>query len=212
MSDDRTRLVAGALALGLELDAAAVERLLAYRDLLAKWNRAYNLTAVRDPAEMIEKHLLDSLSVAAYVHGDRICDVGTGGGLPGIPLAIVHPGRRFTLLDSNGKKTRFLVQAVAELQLQNVTVVHARAEQHRPAVPCTTVVTRAFATLADMLAASGHLLAPDGVFLAMKGVYPQEELAAVPPTFHVQGVLELHVPGLEGTRHLVRIAPAGQEG
>ncbi|MGE0080772.1 MAG: 16S rRNA (guanine(527)-N(7))-methyltransferase RsmG [Thiohalomonadaceae bacterium] len=212
MSDDRTRLAAGARALGLELDASALDRLLAYRDLLAKWNRAYNLTAVRDPAEMIEKHLLDSLSVAPYLHGDRICDVGTGGGLPGVPLAIVQPGRRFTLLDSNGKKTRFLVQAAAELGLQNVTVVHARAEQHRPAERCTTVVTRAFATLADMLAASGHLLAPGGVFLAMKGVYPREELAAVPPTYRVQDVLELHVPGLEGARHLVRIAPAGQEG
>lgn len=212
MSDDRTRLARGAAALGLALDAPTLDRLLAYRDLLAKWNRAYNLTAVREPAAMIEKHLLDSLSVAPYLQGDRVCDVGTGGGLPGVPLAIVQPGRQFTLLDSNGKKTRFLVQVAAELRLPNVTVVHARAEQHQPERPYDTVVTRAFATLADMLAASGHLLAPGGVFLAMKGVYPREELTAVPPPFHVQDVLALRVPGLEGARHLVRIAPAGQEG
>jgi 16S rRNA (guanine527-N7)-methyltransferase len=185
---------------------------MAYVALLVKWNRAYNLTAVRDPAEMIEKHLLDSLSITGYLHGGRICDVGTGAGLPGVPLAIACPERHFTLLDSNGKKTRFLVQAAAELQLRNLDVVHARAEQYRPPAPCDTVVTRAFATLADMLATSGHLLAADGRFLAMKGAFPRDELAAVPPGFRVQDVVELHVPGLEGARHLVRIAPAGEEG
>ena len=212
MNDDRTRLAAGAVQLGVSLDGAALDRLMAYVALLVKWNRAYNLTAVRDPAEMIEKHLLDSLSITGYLHGERICDVGTGAGLPGVPLAIACPERHFTLLDSNGKKTRFLVQAAAELQLRNLDVVHARAEQYRPPAPCDTVVTRAFATLADMLAASGHLLAADGRFLAMKGAFPRDELAAVPPGFRVQDVVELHVPGLEGARHLVRIAPAGEEG
>jgi len=212
MNDDRTRLAAGAAQLGVPLDGAALDRLMAYVALLVKWNRAYNLTAVRDPAEMIEKHLLDSLSIAGYLHGEHICDVGTGAGLPGVPLAIVCPERHFTLVDSNGKKTRFLVQAAAELQLRNLDVVHARAEQYRPPASCDTVVTRAFATLADMLAASGHLLAADGRFLAMKGAYPRDELAAVPPGFRVQDVVELHVPGLEGARHLVRIAPAGEEG
>ncbi len=212
MKDDRTRLTTGAAQLGVPLDTAALDRLMAYVALLVKWNRAYNLTAVRDPAEMIEKHLLDSLSVAPYLHGGRICDVGTGAGLPGIPLAIVCPERHFILLDSNGKKTRFLVQAAAELQLHNLDVVHARAEQYRPPAPCDTVVTRAFATLADMLATSGHLLGADSRFLAMKGAYPRDELAAIPPGFRVQDVVELHVPGLEGARHLVRIAPAGEEG
>lgn len=212
MTDDRTRLAAGAARLGLTLDPARIDSLMAYVALLVKWNRAYNLTAVRDPAEMIEKHLLDSLSVAPHLHGDRVCDVGTGAGLPGIPLAIVYPQRHFTLVDSNSKKTRFLVQAAAELKLHNVDAVHARAEQYRPAEPCSTVVTRAFATLADMLAASGHLVAPHGLFLAMKGAYPQDELAAVPSGFRVQDVVELHVPGLEGARHLVRIAPQGEEG
>jgi 16S rRNA (guanine527-N7)-methyltransferase len=211
MSDHRTRLAAGAKALGLDLDPATLDRLMAYVALLGKWNRAYNLTAVRDPGEMIEKHLLDSLSVAPHLHGERICDVGTGAGLPGIPLAMLFPERRFTLLDSNGKKTRFLVQAKAELGLANVDVVNARAEQHRDQEGYDTVVTRAFATLADMLAASGHLLAPGGRFLAMKGAYPRDELAAVPPAFRVLDVVELHVPGLEGARHLVRIAPAGEE-
>jgi 16S rRNA (guanine527-N7)-methyltransferase len=200
-------LADGVRSLGLSLGAEQQTRLLAYVVLLDKWNKAYNLTAVRNPAEMVTKHLLDSLAVAPYVSGATVCDVGTGAGLPGIPLAVLFPEKQFTLLDSNGKKTRFLVQVTAELEIQNVTVANARAEAFRPGAPFETVITRAFSSLADMLASSRHLLAPSGRFLAMKGTFPKEELAALPSGFRVEAVTELHVPGLAGSRHLVCIAP-----
>jgi 16S rRNA (guanine527-N7)-methyltransferase len=205
-----SQLEQGIEGLGLTLNQASREKLLTYLHLLVKWNKAYNLTAIRDPGEMVTKHLLDSLSVQPHLHGDSVCDVGTGAGLPGIPLAVANPARSFTLLDSNGKKTRFLIQTAAELGLKNVRVIHSRAEQFQPAAPFATVITRAFSSLADMLAASRHLLASDGRFLAMKGTYPHEELALLPPGFRVEAVIELKVPGLEGTRHLVRIAPGDQ--
>jgi 16S rRNA (guanine527-N7)-methyltransferase len=207
-ADPAATLAQGIAALGLPLDAAQQERLLAYLALLVKWNQAYNLTAIRQPLEMVTKHLLDSLAVQPYLYGTRVLDVGSGAGLPGIPLAIADPAREFTLLDSNGKKTRFLLQAKGELRLSNLSVVHSRLEQYRPGQLFDTVTARAFASLADMTAGTAHLLAPGGSLLAMKGEYPQDELDALPPGFVVREIIALTVPGLEAQRHLVRIAPA----
>ncbi len=198
-------LTDGLTALGLVLDMEQQEKLLAYVALLYKWNKTYNLTAVRDPLEMVGKHLLDSLAILPHLHGPRILDVGSGAGLPGIPLAIAAPRLELTLLDSNSKKTRFLVQAKGELGLSNLSVVHSRVEQFRPERLFDTVTARAFASLADMLAGTAHLLAPGGCLLAMKGEYPTEELAALPPGVEVREVIALTVPGLQAQRHLVRI-------
>lgn len=199
----RQRLGAGLAALQLELDENVVERLLDYVDLLARWNATYNLSAVRDPAEMVTRHLLDSLSVLPHVAGASLADLGTGAGLPGIPLAIATPARAVTLVDSNGKKTRFLRAAVRELGLDNVRVVEARVEQAEGVYDCITA--RAFASLADMLGWGGHLLAAHGTWLALKGRYPQDELAALPPGFGVERILPLQVPGLDAERHVVVI-------
>jgi 16S rRNA (guanine527-N7)-methyltransferase len=204
------RLSRGLHALHLELPEAARAKLLDYLRLLEKWNRAYNLTAVRDPDEMVTRHLLDSLAVAPHLAGPRVLDVGTGAGLPGIPLAIALPALDFTLLDSNAKKTRFVTQAAAELGLANVRVVQARAEDFRPAAPFDTVVARAFASIPDMLAACAHLCAPQGRLLAMKGKLPESELAALPAGIRLVESLRLAVPGLGAQRHLVVLAPTHQ--
>ncbi len=232
--DLRQRLDAGLAAMGLELSEAQRETLIAYVGLLSKWNRAYNLTAVRDPREMMVRHILDSLAVAPYVgghpgaehggaasggsvsynasgttgpHGDplRIIDVGTGPGLPGIPLAVFCPECEFFLLDTNGKKTRFLIQAKAELGLGNVTVVHSRVEAYRPDVPFDVVIARAFASLSEIVSGCRHLLAPRGRILAMKGTLPEAELAAMPADVSAQAA-RLTVPGLEHEkRHVIAI-------
>ena len=216
MTELRNKLDVGLKKLGLDLPEAVRDGLVAYVQMLDKWNKAYNLTAIRDPREMVTRHLLDSLAVVPHFHALRIIDVGTGGGLPGIPLALVFPDREFVLLDSNSKKTRFLVQARSELGLQNVTVVHSRVEDYQSEQPFDAVITRAFASVADILTGSRHLLKAGGEFLAMKGVMPADELASLPPGFHLQEVIALKVPGLEREqRHLLRIvsdAPAeGQE-
>lgn len=208
--DPAARLATGLAALGLDPPAGSRERLLAYLDLLVRWNRAYNLTAVRDPGEMVTRHLLDALSVLPFIQDAPLLDLGTGPGLPGIPLAIARPGLPLTLLDSNGKKTRFCTQAVAELGLPAVAVVQARAEAYQPPVPFLQVISRAFASLADLQRASAHLLAPGGRLLAMKGRRPEAELAEVqgeagPPTVDVH---RLTVPGLAGERHLVVLGGA----
>ncbi|MFO7603994.1 MAG: 16S rRNA (guanine(527)-N(7))-methyltransferase RsmG [Gammaproteobacteria bacterium] len=179
---------------------------LAYLSLLSHWNQAYNLTAIRTPAEMVRLHLLDSFSVHPYLHGDRVLDVGTGAGLPGIPLALANPERDFTLLDSLGKKTRFLQQAVNHLELENVTVVQSRIEDFQPSLGFSTVISRAFASLQDMVHHSRHCLARGGHLLAMKGQYPHAELAALGPEVEVLSVEQLEVPGLSAERHLVIMA------
>ena len=197
------RLCAGTAELGLATTAEARERLLDYVELLMRWNAAYNLTGVRDPADMVTRHLLDSLAVAAYVQGDSLADLGSGAGLPGIPLAILEPARQHVLIDSNGKKTRFLREAVRTLALDNVRVEQSRVEDARGQFDCITA--RAFATLTDMLALGGHLLAPQGVWLALKGQWHKEEILGVPAGFQVTDVHPLAVPGLGAARHVVII-------
>jgi 16S rRNA (guanine527-N7)-methyltransferase len=197
----RQRLDAGLSALRLSLDETAIARLLDYVDLLERWNAAYNLTAVRDPAEMVTRHLVDSLAILPYVSGATLADLGSGAGLPGIPLAIAEPARETLLVDSNGKKARFLREAVRRLDLRHVRVAESRVEEVAGTFDCITA--RAFASLADMLRWGGHLLAPDGIWLAMKGRVAEDELDAVPPDFHVEKIIELNVPGLDAERHLV---------
>jgi 16S rRNA (guanine527-N7)-methyltransferase len=195
----------GCDTLQLPLDSRQQAQLLDYLGLLARWNKAYNLTAVRDEAQMVTRHLLDSLVIAPHIRGQRLMDVGTGAGLPGIPLAILFPEREFHLLDSNGKKTRFLFQVKTALHLDNMVVHHARVESFVPTEPFDVVLSRAFASLGDMVDGCRHLLAPDGRFLAMKGAYPTDELEAVSTHCELKAVYPLAVPGLAEQRHLVEI-------
>jgi 16S rRNA (guanine527-N7)-methyltransferase len=193
----------GCRALELAFTDYQYQRLAVFVNLLHKWNKAYNLTAIRDPLQMVPRHILDSLSVAPHLSGERIVDVGTGGGLPGIPLAIAFPERQFTLLDSNGKKTRFLFQVKQELMLDNVTIVHSRVESYQPEKAFDGVISRAFASLLDMTEGCKHLLEPQGKFFAMKGVFPQSELSEVEKHYIVVASHQLAVPGLEGERCLL---------
>jgi 16S rRNA (guanine527-N7)-methyltransferase len=193
----------GFAALGLELRADERARLERYLDLIEKWNRVYNLTAIRDRERMVTHHLLDSLAVLPHVKGPRVLDVGSGAGLPGIPLAIANAGLQVTLLDSNHKKTAFLRQAVAELALGNATVETERVESWRTSARFETIVSRAFSDLGEFVAASGRLLAPGGIIAAMKGVHPSDEIERIPGGFQVVNVVKLAVPGLGAERHLV---------
>ncbi|CAA0115200.1 Ribosomal RNA small subunit methyltransferase G [Halioglobus japonicus] len=192
--------------LELAVDDAQRQQLLDYLALLAKWNKAYNLTAVRDEAQMVTRHLLDSLAIAPFINRQRLIDVGTGAGLPGVPLAILFPQREFHLLDSNGKKTRFLFQVKTALGLDNMAVHHSRVEAFRAAEPYDAVLSRAFASLQDMVQGCRHLLAPDGCFLAMKGQLPSEELAPLSQDYPESAIYPLCVPGLDEQRHLVVLA------
>jgi len=195
------QLEQGLAALGLALPPDAVARLLAYQALLERWNSAYNLTAVRDPAEMVTRHLLDSLAILPFVEGASLADLGTGPGLPGIPLAIAAPGRDVLLVDSNGKKVRFLREAIRALKLEGVRAVQSRVEEVQGQFDCITA--RAFASLADMLAWGGHLLAPGGSWLAMKGRSADDELPGIPAGFRLRGQHVLHVPGLQAERQVL---------
>ncbi|MCP5166087.1 MAG: 16S rRNA (guanine(527)-N(7))-methyltransferase RsmG [Pseudomonadales bacterium] len=200
------RLQRGCDALGLECDAGHRQQLLAYLQLLHKWNAAYNLTAVRDPEQMVTRHLLDSLAVAPYLPAGNAIDVGTGAGLPGVPLAIVFPQRQFALLDSNGKKTRFLFQVKTALSLDNMQVHHQRVESFQPSGSYDVVLSRAYASLRDMVSSCRHLLAPGGRFLAMKGSLDPGELEQVAASCEVLAVHALAVPGLNEQRHLLDLA------
>ena len=199
----------GLAAMELSLTKSQQQQLLAFLGLLNKWNRAYNLTAVRDERVMVSRQLLDSLSILPWVTTEQLLDAGAGGGLPGIPLAIALPAKRFTLLDSNGKKTRFLNQCVLELGLGNVEVIHGRAEDCSPEEPFTQISSRAFTALENLVNWCGDLLANEGEFLAMKGQFPDDEVAALPAGWQVKSSHSLDVPGAGGERHLVVIARAG---
>lgn len=204
-----SQLGLGLAALDASLPAGSVERLAQYLRLLEKWNRVHNLTAIREPEQMVTMHVLDSLSILPHLASARsLVDVGTGAGLPGIPLAIARPDLRVTLLDSSHKKATFLEQARLELKLANVTVACERAERWHPAEPFDAVVSRAFADLADFVLAARHLLAPGGTMLAMKGVHPFEEIARLPAGCRLDQVVELSVPTLEAKRHLVLLKAA----
>ncbi len=198
----------GLVALGLDLDDTTQAALLRYAMLLRRWNRVYNLTAVDDPGAIVTRHLLDALAVLPWVPEGRLLDVGSGAGLPGLPLALARPELDVTLLDASGKRVRFLRQAVIELGLANAHPLQARAEAHRPQRRYDAVITRAFANISDMLSACRHLVADAGVILAMKGQRPDEELAALPPDIVLRDVVPLAVPGLDAARHLVRLVPA----
>jgi 16S rRNA (guanine527-N7)-methyltransferase len=199
------QLQQGLNSINLSLSEAQRSKLLDYIELMRKWNQSFNLTAITNPASMISHHLLDSLIIAPYLKGQQHIDVGSGAGLPGIPLAIALPEQQFTLLDSNGKKTRFLLQAKLHLQLNNIQVVQKRVEDYQPNILFDNVLSRAFASISDMLNWSEHLCKPNGHFLALKGQFPDKELASLPTGFKVDSAHSLLVPGIEGQRHLLII-------
>lgn len=207
------QLEQGAAELGLALDSAQRTRLMQFAALLARWNRVHNLTAIEAPGQVVTHHLLDSLAVAPLLGaraGQRVLDVGSGGGLPGVPLAIARPQERFTLLDKVAKKVAFVQQAKGELKLDNVEPLHARVEDHR-APPYDVVLSRAFASLADFVQLTRHLVAPGGRWLAMKGTPPSAELATLAqtcPEVRVERTVKLRVPFLEAERHVVLLVPA----
>jgi len=195
-------LISGLASLNLVIDEDKINQLLSFIKLIEKWNKAYNLTAIRDREEMVRLHLLDSLAILPYIEGERVIDIGTGAGLPGIPLAICLPETEFTLLDSNAKKTRFVQQAVLELKLKNVAVHHQRVEQFHPEKKFHVVITRAFASLPEIIELTAHLLNKEGFLLAMKGQNPEAELEQIAAK---KTVIPISVPGIEAERCLVRI-------
>lgn len=203
------RLAAGLAELGLDLPADAQAKLLAFRDLLMKWNKTYNLTALRDPAQAISHHLLDSLTILPHLGDGPLLDVGSGGGLPAIPLAIARPELAISMVDTVQKKTTFLRQAAIELGLNNVTVHHARVEEMQGQY--AQISSRAFAEIALFVKLTRHLLAPDGQWLAMKGIQPDDEISALPTGIAVAQIIPLHVPGLDAERHLIRLIKTGAD-
>jgi 16S rRNA (guanine527-N7)-methyltransferase len=203
----QTQLAAGIAALGLALPEGAEAKLLDYLALLDKWNRVYNLTAVRDTERMVSHHVLDSLAAVPFFQGETVLDVGSGGGLPGIPLAIARPELQVTLIDSIAKKTAFLLQAKAELGLANVQVVTGRVEDFRPPTGFDIITSRAFSDLKEFVTLTRHLLKPSGHWLAMKGLIPHEEIASLPGWVKVSANHALLVPGLEASRHLIVLEP-----
>jgi 16S rRNA (guanine527-N7)-methyltransferase len=206
---DADILRAGAAKLGVGLDEHLQTQLLAYVELLFKWNKVYNLTAIRDKSEMVSHHLLDSLAVVPHLWSGRWLDVGSGGGMPGLVLAIVKPDWQFTLLDSNTKKTGFVQQAVIEIGLKNVSVHSGRVEDWHPEYKFDGIISRAFAELGEFLAVSRHLIAPNGRWAAMKG-QPEPELAGITKGFEIENIVSLKVPGIEAARSLV-IAKVSRE-
>ncbi len=195
----------GLQSLDLSLEKSAIDKLLAYVDLLLRWNKAYNLTAVREPAQIVSRHLLDSLSLLPWLAGDTLLDVGSGAGLPGVPLAIAKPDLQVTLLDSLGKRCRFLRQVRRELALENVEVVEARAEDWQTGALPAIITARAVAALPLLLQQTSHLFAADTRLLAAKGRWPEAELADLPDAFKLQESVKLNIPGVAAERHLLLI-------
>ena len=207
MLDNQQReLEQGLGSLGISFTAQQVDRLLAFLAMLERWNKAFNLTSIHDPLQMLRLHVLDSAAIHHHIEGAvSVIDVGSGAGLPGIPLAILNPQKHFTLLDSNGKKTRFIFQAITELGLCNVREINQRAEQYRPKTPFDTVTSRAFSSLPKMLKQCDHLVASEGFFLAMKGKKPDLELSLITKAYKVVDLVKIAVPNVDGERHLVKI-------
>lgn len=190
----------------INLSEAQIKQQLALVGLLDKWNKAYNLTSVRNPKDMLTRHIMDSLAIRKYLHGQRFIDVGTGPGLPGLPLAIAEPDKEFVLLDSLGKRIRFIRQVCHELKLSNVTAVQARVEDYQDEKQFDGVISRAFASLNDMLSWCEHLPAENGRFYALKGLYPQDELEQLPGQYKIESIEQINVPGIDASRHIVIIS------
>lgn len=210
MSQLRTQLDALIAQTDLDVSSHQREQLVGYVEMLNKWNKAYNLTSVRDPQEMLVKHIMDSIIVSTHLHGERFIDVGTGPGLPGIPLAIMNPGKAFFLLDSLGKRIRFIKQVLHELKIDNVNPIQSRVEEYQPEEKFDGVLSRAFASITDMVEWCHHLPKADtGNFLALKGQLPQDEIDQLPEWCSVTDIKALNVPQLEGERHLVILSRKG---
>ena len=207
---ERELLTEGGAQFDLTIDRAHADALLDLVDALEIGNAQFNLTAIRDRLGMLRKHVLDSLSLQPFLKGSRIADVGTGAGFPGLPLAIVNPDRQFALIEATAKKARFVERTIERLGLRNVQVVNERAERFRPVEPFDTILARALSSLSDFVAYAGHLCAPDGRLLAMKGKRPDEEIWALPKSFRVVAVHRIKLPGLDDERHIVELSPAGR--
>lgn len=210
LSPNQQELELGIKTLGLNYSSYQVEQLLAYLEMLQRWNKAYNLTAIREPIQMVRLHLLDSLAIHPFIQGVKdIIDVGTGPGLPGIPLAILNPDINFTLLDSNGKKTRFLFQAINDLSLSNAREINQRVEKYQPENTFDIILSRAFSSISDMLYQCDHLVSNNGCFLAMKGKKPDSELSQITKDYKVVELSEVNVPKIDSERHLIKIIKTG---
>jgi 16S rRNA (guanine527-N7)-methyltransferase len=207
---EREMLASGAKEIGIDLSAERAEVLLRLIDELELANAQFNLTAIRDRPGMLHKHVLDSLSIQPYLRGERMVDVGTGAGFPGLALAVVNPGRHFTLIEATGKKARYVEQTAARIGISNAQVANVRAETYRPLELFDTVMARALSSLADFVAYAGHLCAPGGRLLAMKGKHPDEEISALPRSFRALAVHRLKVPGMSDERHLVELVKSGR--
>jgi 16S rRNA (guanine527-N7)-methyltransferase len=201
--ETEARLVEGLARLGMPPSPDQTITLLSFLSLLQKWNRAVNLTALKDPDDMVVRHILDSATARPFLHGDTVLDVGTGAGLPGVPLAVLDPHRRFTLLDASGKKIRFLRQVLMDLTLPNVRLVQARVDDYHPEAPFDTVICRAFGALVDLVHGAGRLVAPHGRIVALKGRRPAAELANLPEAWQATEVTRVQVPHLDAQRHVV---------
>jgi len=197
-----SELAAGLISMELVVSDETQDKIIRFIEALEKWSRVYNLIGEADTQQILSRHIFDSLSISKYLTGKNILDVGTGAGLPGIPLALLHTEQQFTLIDSNGKKTRFMQQVVYDLAIKNCQIVTNRVESFKPALCFDNIVSRAFASLDKMISVTRHLLCPMGKFFAMKGKIPTEELAALSEVFKIQ-LHELNVPGINAKRHLI---------